>query len=105
MIEFVFGREPSSKTEYVIEKMKSALENEKRCVLIIPEQQALFWDTVVAERFDATDGFNIEVVSFKRLANSVFRTFGGCAKTYISDAERSLLMWSAIVCDFNCRRW
>ncbi len=97
MIEFVFGREPSSKTEYVIEKMKSALKNEKRCVLIIPEQQALFWDTVVAERFDPTDSFSIEVVSFKRLANSVFRTFGGCAKTYINDAEKSLIMWSAIV--------
>lgn len=97
MIEFVFGREPSSKTEYVIEKMKSALAVGKRCVLIIPEQQALFWDTAVAERFDPTDSFSIEVVSFKRLANSVFRTFGGCAKTYISDAERSLFMWNAIV--------
>ncbi len=97
MIEFVFGREPSSKTEYVIEKMKAALGRNKRCVLIIPEQQALFWDTVVAERFAPTDGFSIDVVSFKRLANSVFRTFGGCAKNYINDAEKALIMWSAIV--------
>lgn len=96
MIEFVFGREPSSKTEYIIEKMKEQLSKGKRCVLIIPEQEALFWDTVTATRFKATDAFNIEAVSFKRLANSVFRAFGGIAKKYVTDAEKSLLMWSAV---------
>lgn len=96
MIEFVFGREPSSKTEYIIEKMKEQLALNKKCVLIIPEQEALFWDTVTATRFKATDAFNIEAVSFKRLANSVFRAFGGIAKKYVSDAEKSLIMWSAL---------
>ena len=96
MIEFVFGREPSSKTEYVIAKMKEPLSDGKKCVLIIPEQQALFWDRTVATSFDPTDAFNIESVSFKRLANNVFRKFGGVAKQYINDARKSLLMWSAI---------
>lgn len=96
MIEFVFGRESSSKTEYVIEGMKKALREGHRCILLIPEQQALFWDTVVAKRFDPTDAFNIEAVSFKRLANSVFRTYGGVAKNYVTEAQKTLFMWCAV---------
>ena len=96
MIEFVFGRAAAKKTEYVIEKMKEALSKNKKCILIIPEQQALFWDRTVSKGFEPTDALNIESVSFKRLANSVFRTFGGVAKQYINDARKTLLMWSAI---------
>lgn len=97
MIEFVFGREALAKTEYVKQQMGKALAAGKKCILIIPEQQALFWDTTVAEAFDPTDAFNIECVSFKRLADSVFRTYGGAAKNYLNDIQRSLLMWNAIV--------
>ncbi|MBQ4067356.1 MAG: PD-(D/E)XK nuclease family protein [Clostridia bacterium] len=96
MIEFVFGREASAKTEYVKKKMGEALAQNKKCLLIIPEQQALFWDTVTAECFAPTDAFNIEAVSFKRLADSIFRRFGGSAKNYLNEAQRSLLMWNAI---------
>ncbi len=96
MIEFVFGREPSSKTEYVIEQMKKALDAGKKCILIMPEQQALAWDTVVAKRFLATDAFNIETVSFRRLANSVFRKFGGVSKKYINEGQKALYMWGAV---------
>jgi len=96
MIEFVFGKEPFSKTQYVIEKMKKALKDSKPCVLIVPEQQALYWDTLAAQSFEPTDAFHIEAVSFRRLADSVFRTYGGSAKNYINEAKSTLLMWSAV---------
>lgn len=96
MIEFVFGRQPSQKTEYVIEKMQEALDSNKRVVLIIPEQQALFWDTLCAERFAPECAFNIETVSFSRLCNSVFRRFGGIAGNYADEAHKTLFMWNAI---------
>ncbi|MBQ3528445.1 MAG: PD-(D/E)XK nuclease family protein [Clostridia bacterium] len=96
MIEFIFGREATQKTEYIIEKMKECLKNGKKAVLLIPEHQALFWDTLTAKRFSPTDAFNIETVSFTRLADSVFRRFGGSAKRYVTDSEKLLLMWSAL---------
>ena len=96
MIEFVFGRQQSEKTEYVIEKMQEALANGKRIILIIPEHQALFWDNLCATRFSPTDALNIESVSFTRLCNSAFRRFGGIAKTYATEAQKMLFMWSAV---------
>ncbi len=96
MVEFVYGRHPSKKTEYILEKMKETLKNGKRAVLIIPEQQALYWDTLAAEKLDPTDAFNVETVSFTRLANSVFRRFGGTAGQYVGEGEKAILMWNAI---------
>ena len=96
MVEFVYGRQPSEKTEYIIEKMKKALHEGKKAVLIIPEQQALYWDTVAAERLTPEDAFNVETVSFTRLANNVFRQFGGAAGRYAGDGEKAIIMWNAI---------
>ncbi len=96
MVEFVYGRQPSKKTEYILEKMKKVLKEGKKVVLIIPEQQALFWDTVAAKRLTPTDAFNVETVSFTRLANNVFRKFGGTAGQYVNEGEKAILMWNAI---------
>jgi len=96
VIEFVFSREQKAKTNYVIEKMKSALALGKKVILIIPEHQALQWDTVCAKSFPKRDALRMETLSFTRLADSVFRRFGGSAKRYVTKAEKALLMWSAV---------
>ncbi|MBR6676455.1 MAG: PD-(D/E)XK nuclease family protein [Clostridia bacterium] len=96
MIEFVFSKQAASRTEYVIEKLGKALSEGFECVVIIPEQQALYWDTLVARRFLPTDALKVETLSFRRLADSVFRTYGGSAKNYINEAQSTLLMWSAV---------
>ena len=51
MIEFIFGREATQRTEYIIEKMKKCLSENKKAVLLIPEHQALFWDTLTANLY------------------------------------------------------
>lgn len=96
MIEFVFGKQAVSRSEYVIEKLREALSRGFQCVVIIPEQQALYWDTLVAKRFLPTDALKVETLSFRRLADSVFRTYGGSAKNYINEAQSTLLMWNAL---------
>ena len=96
MVEFVYGRHPAEKTEYILTKMKEALRDEKKVVLIIPEHQALYWDTVAAQKLTPTDAFNVETVSFTRLANNVFRKFGGAAAQYVDEGEKAIIMWNAI---------
>lgn len=99
MAEFVFGRRAAEKTEYILKKMRDRLSSGKKVIIIVPEQQALFWDTVTADRLPETDALNIETVSFTRLADNVFRKYGGTACRYVTDAEKTLLMWNAI---FSC---
>jgi len=96
MIEFIFGRDRHEKTEYLKKKISEALAGEGRVIIIIPEQEALYWDTLCASSFSKRDAFRIEALSFSRLADSIFRKSGGCARHYISKSEKALLMWRAV---------
>ncbi len=96
MTEFIFGRSAAEKTEYLLEKIKEQLKDGKKIIIIVPEQQALYWDSLAARMLPASDAFLIETVSFTRLADIVFREYGGVAKHYISDAEKTLIMWNAM---------
>lgn len=97
MTEFVFGRDAEKKNGYIIEKMKKALQENKKIILITPEQQALFWDGVCARELPKNKLFSVDTLSFTRLADNIFRTYGGAAKNYISEAGKTLIMWSALV--------
>ena len=97
MVEFVFGLSRERKRRYILDKMADGLKNGKRILLIAPEQQALMWDSLVAGQLPPSAAFKVETLSFTRLADSVFRKSGGCAKNYITDAKKTLLMWKAMV--------
>ncbi len=96
MTEFVFGLGPGEKSEYVLQRMRRSLKQGRRVVLIVPEQQVLTWDRRCAQSLPACAMLQAEVVSFTRLADSVFRRFGGVAKRYITDAKKTLVMWNAL---------
>lgn len=97
MTEFVFGRGAGEKTEYILGKMEQSLKVGKRVIIIVPEHQAMVWDTLTAERLSPIHAFNTETVSFTRLADNVFRAFGGTARKYITDSQKLLLMWNTLV--------
>lgn len=95
--EFVFGLGSREKSNYILQKMQRSLKDGRRVVLIVPEQQALIWDRRCAQALPAGAMLQTEIVSFTRLADSVFRRFGGVAKHYITDAKKTLVMWNALV--------
>lgn len=97
MTELVFGLSAKEKSAYVLEKIRLSLKQNRRAVLIVPEQQALVWDRRCACALPARAMMQMEIVSFTRLADSVFRRFGGVAKHYITDAKKTLVMWNALL--------
>lgn len=97
MTEFVFGLGSMEKSTYILQKMQCSLKAGRRVVLIVPEQQALVWDRRCAQALPAGAMLQTEIVSFTRLADSVFRRFGGVAKHYITDAKKTLVMWNTLV--------
>lgn len=97
MTEFVFGESSAQKTEHLLGRINDRLSEGKNIIVVIPEQQALYWDTLAASRIRPEDTLKIETVSFTRLADIVFRRFGGIAKNYITDAEKTLIMWNSLV--------
>ncbi len=96
MVEFVYSLGRHQKQQYILKKMNDALSHGQKILLIAPEQQALMWDSLVASELPPSAAFQVETLSFTRLADTVFRKFGGCAKNYITEPKKALIMWRAI---------
>ncbi len=96
MITLLFGPPGSGKTHKLLEEMKRDAENGIRSFLIVPEQE-----TVSAERrallsLPPAAQLTVEILNFSRLANRVFREYGGLAYHYIDKGAKAFLMWKTL---------
>lgn len=97
MINFIVGRSGSGKSTLLEEMIKNEINNgARRVVLIVPEQQAVVWETKMAAALPASANLRLEITNFTRLSNSVFRQGGGLVDTVIDEGSRGLLVWRAM---------
>ncbi len=96
MIHYISGRAGSGKTHAVREAIREAVANGRECVVLVPEQQTVLWETKLASCLPPSANLRLEITNFTRLANSVFRTYGGLADDVVDDAARTLLVWRAM---------
>lgn len=97
MLHFVTGRPGSGKSTLLIQQMKNALSEGKTVLLLVPEQQTVLWESTLARSLPLSLQLHLEVTNFTRLANSVFRTYGGLSKPLIDDGGRTLVLWRAML--------
>lgn len=97
MLHYLTGRPGSGKSEYLLTQLKSALDAGKSVLLLVPEQQAVLWESRLAEELPLSCQLQLEVTNFTRLANTVFRQYGGLAKSRIDDGGRTLVLWRAML--------
>lgn len=100
-IRFLYGRAGSGKSTRIAEEIIRELSDGRRVLLLVPEQEAVMAERRVADCISAQKEqiptVNLEILNFRRLANRVFRTFGGLSYRYIGEGARSLIMWQALV--------
>ena len=96
MIRFICGRAGSGKSEYVMDSLKEAADSEKSVILIVPEQQAVMWESRVARELDASTALSLEVLTFTRLSDRVAREYGGFFHNCADTAAKRLIMWAAV---------
>lgn len=98
MVNFVIGRCGTGKSTVICnEIVKEIREGERQVVLIVPEQQTVSWETKMARLLPPSANFRLEITNFTRLANSVFREYGGLADVVVDEGTRSLLIWRAML--------
>ncbi len=97
MTELICGSSGSGKGTYIIAKIKGKLGSGKKLYLIVPEQQAVIWETRICRELPPAASLDLEVLSFRRLANTVARQVGGLTYNYTGEGRKILLMWSALV--------
>lgn len=96
MIRFVYGITGSGKSRYVYENVCRDIREGKKVLLLVPEQEVLKTELECASRLDGVNSLGLEVVSFRRLCNRVFREYGGLCRNYITAGGKALLMWRSL---------
>lgn len=93
MLRFIIGTNENARRNELYSAMK---EWGKGAFLIVPEQFSFESERLLGEAIGVKAAQNIEVLSFSRLCNNIFRRFGGTAGEYSDDTTKLLLMGAAL---------
>ena len=96
MLHRIIGKSGSGKTRVIVGGIGECVRFRRRCFVIVPEQQSVSFERLLADELG--DGFNLycEVLNFERLPNRVARRYGGLTARYMDKGSRSVLLASAV---------
>lgn len=97
MLQFVLGRAGSGKTEYLRKLLAERSKiGEAGLIMLVPEQYSFETEKAMLKLCGAARANTVQIYSFTRLAEAVFRKEGGAAGRRLSDGGRRILMSSAL---------
>lgn len=93
MLRLLMGRSGSGKTTAITEELAAV---DASAVLLVPEQFSFETEKFLLDRLGERGAAQVQVLSFTRLADTVFRELGGTAGRRMDEASRTLLMSAAL---------
>jgi len=97
MLHLILGRAGAGKTTYLHDLLGNfAKDGRDGLILLVPEQDSFFHERAILELLGELDAQRVEVLSFTRLANAVFRELGGSGRREAGDAAQALCMSLAL---------
>lgn len=96
MIHLLYGLPGTGKTEFLYQEIQKNIENGEKALLIVPEQQTVEVERTMSKLFPPSAQLSFEVLNFTRLADKVFRLYGGLSYHYITGGMKNLFMWQTI---------
>ncbi len=96
MIEFIYGVPSSGKTTLLYEKIRDKLAAGGEAVLIVPDQEALDAEASLARICRDIPTLGLRVYGFSRLADDVFRKYGGISYDLIDRSGQTLAMFLSV---------
>ena len=92
LLRFIIGTNEEARRKILYED----IAKEDSAFLIVPEQFSFESEKLLDEFLGREKAQNVEVLSFSRLCNSIFRKFGGIAGEYCGETAKLLLMGAAL---------
>lgn len=92
MVSIYYGRAGTGKTCLLENEARRLIKEGVRVFFVVPEQLSMSREYA----FNESGLENIEVLSFSRLANSIFRTLGGTAKKLPDSAMSAAALYRAV---------
>ncbi|MBQ9760839.1 MAG: PD-(D/E)XK nuclease family protein [Clostridia bacterium] len=96
MLKLICGPSGAGKTTHMTDLIRADIESRRRCFLLVPEQQAYISELDLPACLPENAGLFFEIVNFSRLADDVFREYGGVTAKSMNTGIRSLLMWDTL---------
>ena len=91
MVHFIYGRTGSGKSAHML--AHAAETENKHIFVLVPDRGAVMAERAFSYAPNAGD---IDVVTFRRLANFVFRKYGGICENYISRGAKKVMMHNTL---------
>ncbi len=96
MLRIVKSKHFSSGRKAFCHEIEKNIQGGGRACLIVPEQQTVMAEGLMAKILPSSSVLQFEVTNFTRLANTAFRALGGLSGEYCDTAKKSLIMWRAL---------
>lgn len=97
MLQLLIGRSGSGKTHYIVEQLEAlAAAGHSPILWLVPEQHSFESERLLLQRLGPVLATRVQVLSFSRLADTVFREVGGLAEETLDEGTRALLMSRAL---------
>lgn len=97
MYQLLIGPSGSGKTHYILNALKERTrKGQKNLLWLVPEQHSFECERALLRELGPVDAARVQVLSFSRLADHVFRQVGGMAGNRLDDGTRALLMSRAL---------
>jgi len=97
MLQLLIGRSGSGKTHHILSRLDAlAAAGQKPILWLVPEQHSFESERALLERLGPAKAARVQVLSFSRLADMVFREVGGLAEETLDEGTRALLMSRAL---------
>ena len=102
MLRLIYGCPGSDKSAHMHRLIAERLKCGKKVILIVPERFSVSVEQELTRLCEEENGenrtnlMNLEILSFKRLCNRVFREYGGLCCNYPGKGSRMLMMWRAL---------
>lgn len=97
MLNFIIGREGTGKTVYTHKLLGDYIkDNETTAILLVPKQFTFDSDKGILDALGPKDACNVEVLSFTRLADVIFKSCRGINKPLLKDGANAAIMALAL---------
>lgn len=92
----VFAPDVKSGFSYLSKLVTASAGKKRRSWVLVPDGMVLTAERELSQSTPPSSGLYCDTVSFRRLANNIFRRFGGLHYNYADASAEALLMWRAI---------
>lgn len=97
-LRLIYGKAGSGKSHYCIDAIKNKVKSGKKekLILIVPEQLSFQSEKNIIREVGASGLGLVDVLSFKRLAYTVFKECGGITRKHMDSCGKSMLLYKVL---------